>query len=76
MSGHLDPDRRPPRPPDEPEEQGAYLLVLPGLIGCVRCAAVILDREQARQVHDGHHAALRALWERRPDRQPPPRRIP
>jgi hypothetical protein len=53
-----DPDRRPPLP------EGGYVLALPGMLACGRCAALLLDHPHARDVHDGHHAALKELWRR------------
>jgi hypothetical protein len=70
VSPDRDPDRRqPPSQPTTETEPGAYTLIVPGVVACVRCAALILHVEQAQVVHDGHHAALRELWDRT---QPPP----
>jgi hypothetical protein len=36
----------------------------PGLVQCVRCAAVLVDAAEPRRVHDRFHDGLRLLWER------------
>jgi hypothetical protein len=41
-----------------------YRPVLPGLVACSRCAALVLDSHQARSTHGRFHEGLRELWQR------------
>jgi hypothetical protein len=37
--------------------------VLPGLVACARCAAVLVDSEAAKATHGRFHEGLRQLWQ-------------
>lgn len=43
--------------------EGSYPPVLPGLVSCSRCGALLLDAAAARKFHDAFHAGLRRMWE-------------
>ena len=58
--------RQPPatRPTATSNGQGSleYAPVLPGLVACSRCAALVLDTDAARSAHGRFHDGLRQLW--------------
>ena len=39
-----------------------YRPVFPGLLCCDRCAALLLDGDDERAIHDRFHDGLRRLW--------------
>jgi hypothetical protein len=39
-----------------------YEQVHPGLVRCARCAALLLDTDDERALHDRFHDGLRRLW--------------
>jgi hypothetical protein len=41
-----------------------YPPVLPGLVACSRCAALLVDAEAPKATHARFHDGLRQLWER------------
>jgi hypothetical protein len=41
-----------------------YVLMVGGVVHCRRCACLLPDTKPARDQHDQHHAALRAMYER------------
>ncbi|HEV8276899.1 MAG TPA: hypothetical protein VGQ26_14550 [Streptosporangiaceae bacterium] len=42
--------------------QATYAPVLPGVLACSRCGALLLDATAARAAHDRFHEGLRQLW--------------
>jgi hypothetical protein len=41
---------------------GDYQPVMPGLIRCEHCSALLLDTDNERALHDRFHDGLRRLW--------------
>jgi hypothetical protein len=60
--------QRQPAQPTTPPAADNYALLIGGLVSCRRCACLLQDTRPARDQHDNHHAALRAMYERIGDR--------
>jgi len=47
-----------------PGASANYTMIVGGMVACQRCACLLQDTKPARDQHDNHHAALRAMYER------------